>query len=187
MAALTKTRATTLGKFIALVLRHQPDIIGATLDPNGWLDTAVLLANTQQSISIAELEEVVRLDGKGRYAFNDDKTQIRAVQGHSVTVDAGERLLERHELPIELYHGTAAANIKSIMKDGLKPGSRQFVHLTADKETARTVGKRHSKAEEPIILTVLAHRATHNGFPFFMSENGVYLSKHVPAVYIDPV
>lgn len=33
------------------------------------------------------LEEIVRTDNKQRYSFNEDKTLIRANQGHSIPVD----------------------------------------------------------------------------------------------------
>lgn len=179
---LSKTRLTTLGKFIALVLRHQPDVIGAKLDINGWLSVPVLLANTKQPMEKQELEEVVQLDDKGRYAFNEDNTQIRAVQGHSVEVDAGEVLVE--VVPEYLYHGTAEFNIASIFEEGLLRQTRQFVHMSLDKETARTVGMRHSKDFEPIIVTIKASEASAAGHLFYLSENGVYLSKYVPLEYL---
>ncbi len=185
MAILSKNRATTLGKFIALVLRHQPYVIGATLDENGWLDTTALYHNTVQPISIAELHEVVRTDDKGRYAFNEDGSKLRAVQGHSVKVQAGERLLSAEETPDRLYHGTARKNMAAIEREGLVPQTRQFVHLSANEETARAVGLRHSKGQDQlVILSIAAKELVSDGKELYIAENGVYLAKEVPERYV---
>ena len=97
-----------LSKFISLVLRHKPDAAGITLDEHGWANVDELLAGVNHSgrkINMEILEEIVKTDSKQRYSFNQDKTLIRANQGHSVLVDVE---LKEQEPPEFLYHGTAA-------------------------------------------------------------------------------
>ncbi len=171
-----------LSVFISLVLRHKPDAAGITLDEHGWANVQELLDginNTKRKIDIGSLEEIVRTDNKQRYSFNEDKTLIRANQGHSIPVDVELK----EEMPSEfLYHGTADRFIKSIMEEGLKPMSRLYVHLSKDIETANKVGKRHGK---PAILKVHSGQMYREGIEFFLSENGVWLTKRVDVKYLE--
>lgn len=127
------------------------------------------------------LEEIVRTDNKQRYRFNEDKTLIRANQGHSITVDVE---LEEQEPPEFLYHGTAERFLKSIMEEGLKPMSRLYVHLSKDQETAEKVGKRHGK---PVVLKVHSGQMNRDGCSFYLSENSVWLTKRVDVKYIERI
>lgn len=115
-------------KFISLILRHKPDAIGITLDEHGWANVDELIAGIakQQHFDMAMLEEIVATDEKQRYSFNDDKTLIRANQGHSVPVDVE---LEQVSPPKHLYHGTGEKYVASIEEQGLIPKSRLYVHL----------------------------------------------------------
>ncbi len=124
------------------------------------------------------LEEIVRTDNKQRYSFNEDKTLIRANQGHSIPVDVE---LEEKQPPQYLYHGTAERFLDSIMSDGLKPMSRLYVHLSQDKETAVKVGKRHGS---PVVLKIKAEEMWKDGIKFYLSQNGVWLTKYVDNKYI---
>ena len=92
-------------RFLSLVLRHKPEAAGITLDSHGWAEVDALLAGMapRHTLTMAQLEEIVRTDDKQRYAFNDSKTKIRANQGHSVPVDVE---LTECEPPELLYHGT---------------------------------------------------------------------------------
>ena len=74
---------TGLSKFISLILRHNPQVIGIELDEHGWADVEELLAgiNKTRNITMDMLEEIVRTDEKQRYSFNEDKALIRANQG----------------------------------------------------------------------------------------------------------
>lgn len=124
------------------------------------------------------LEQIVWTDQKQRYSFNDDKTMIRANQGHSVRVDVGLKELQPPEI---LYHGTATRFLDSIMADELKPMCRMYVHLSKDIETATNVGKRHGK---PVVLEIAAGKMYKDGCKFYLSENGVWLTSHVATSYI---
>lgn len=170
-----------LGKFLSLVLRHNPAAAYIQLDSHGWVDTKELLAGcarTGMPIDQRTLERIVQKNSKQRYSFNDDHTKIRANQGHSVSVD----LDLREMVPsARLYHGTAACFLSSIRAQGIIRQSRQHVHLSADWETAWKVGSRHGK---PVILTVNALAMTRDGYRFYRSENGVWLCGHVPWRYV---
>ena len=168
-------------KFISLILRHKPETIGITLDEHGWANVDELIAGISktENFNMDMLEEIVRTDEKQRYSFNDDKTLIRANQGHSIPVDVE---LEKLEPPNYLYHGTGEKFKESIDKLGLIPKSRLYVHLSPDIETALKVGSRHGK---PIVYRVLAGDMYNDGFDFFKSVNGVWLTKEVPTKYLE--
>lgn len=166
-------------KFLSLVLRHKPEEIGLVLDGEGWAVTDELLAKAD--ISLEELKEIVTTNEKQRFAFSNDQSKIRASQGHSVSVD----LALQPALPPEiLYHGTADRNIPSILEKGLVKGSRNHVHLSANIETAITVGRRYGK---PVVLEIRARQMAAEGHEFFISENGVWLTDSVPAGFIAPL
>ena len=173
---------TELSKFIALILRHKPETIGISLDQNGWANVGELIDGINQSghsIDMETLEEIVRTDEKGRYSFNDDKTKIRANQGHSVNVDVELKEVVPPEI---LFHGTGERFSESIKSEGLKPMSRLYVHLSKDVETAVKVGKRHGK---PFVFVVKTGEMYKRGYKFWNSENGVWLTKAVPPEFLE--
>ncbi len=168
-------------KFLSLVLRHQPDLIGIVLDDAGWTDVDTLLAKARAkgtAISRDELVEIVRSSDKQRFALSADGTQIRANQGHSIEVDLK---LEPIAPPEMLLHGTVDKFLDSIRKSGLIKGSRHHVHLSADAVTASKVGERRGK---PVLLEVRAAAMAAAGHEFFRSANGVWLTDHVPPEFI---
>lgn len=175
-------KSDKLSVFISLVLRHKPEAAGICLDEHGWADVDELLKginDTGRTIDMDILEEIVRTDNKQRYSFNEDKTLIRANQGHSIPVDVE---LEEKKPPQYLFHGTAERFLDAIMAEGLKPMSRLYVHLSKNKETAVKVGKRHGK---PVVLKIRAEEMYNDGSKFYLSENGVWLTKAVDRRYID--
>ncbi len=169
-------------KFLSLVLRHQPEVIGMQLDPEGWLpvDDLIAGANAHGHLLTQELlREIVATSDKQRFAFSEDGTRIRANQGHSVeTVDLN---LSVSQPPNELYHGTVARFLDSIRSQGLIKGSRNHVHLSSDIETAMKVGGRRGK---PVVLTVHAHQMHEAYYYFFLSANGVWLTDVVPPQFL---
>ncbi len=179
MGALDK-----LSVFISLVLRHKPDAAGIQLDEHGWANVDELIegiSSTGRTIDMNILEEIVRTDNKQRYSFNEDRTLIRANQGHSIPVDVE---LEEKQPPQYLYHGTADRFLDSIIVEGLKSMSRLYVHLSKDEETAVKVGKRHGK---PVVLRIKAEEMWKKGIKFYLSQNGVWLTKYVDKKYIETV
>jgi len=172
---------TEKSKFLSLILRHKPEAIGISLDRHGWADVNELIDGMNKhatSMNMSMLEEIVRTDSKQRYSFNEDKTKIRANQGHSIKVDVE---LEEKEPPSILYHGTATRFLGNITKQGLLPMSRLYVHLSKDMETATKVGIRHGS---PVILEVDAEKMYKDGYKFYLSDNGVWLTEKVPPQYL---
>lgn len=169
-----------LSKFLSYVLRHRPEKIGITLDKNGWTDTSTLIekAKTEVEFTLEELKEVVKNCDKQRFALSEDGTQIRANQGHSIKVDI---TFKEITAPPVLYHGTVKEAIEGIKDKGLRPMKRHHVHLSKDEATANIVGSRRGKA---IILKIDAMKMQDEGFKFYISDNGVYLTDIVPKKYI---
>jgi len=178
---LSEKETTKISKFLSLVLRHKPETIGITLNENGWADVNLLLENlTIAGLHVNRdiLNHIVATNPKKRFAFNEASDKIRASQGHSLDIELG---YEPATPPDILYHGTAVQNTDSIMATGLEKRNRQHVHLSKDATTAQMVGQRHGK---PIIFEVLSVQMHNDGFTFYLSENGVWLTDNVPAKYI---
>lgn len=169
-----------LGRFLSLVLRHNPDAAGVSLDEHGWADVQELLTGVRRSgrqITMEMLERIVQENNKQRYSFNADHTKIRANQGHSLQVDVE---LTAMRPPHYLYHGTAAKFLAAIQQEGIKKMSRQYVHLSGDFQTAMEVGRRHGS---PVVITINAEAMVHDGITFYLSENGVWLCEYVAPEY----
>jgi putative RNA 2'-phosphotransferase len=169
-----------VSKFLSYVLRHRPDAIGLALDTEGWASISELIdkAKSQMTLTDDLIQEVVSTNDKQRFSISDDGRRIRASQGHSVDVDLG---LEPLQPPRFLYHGTAERFLPSIIKEGLRAGQRQYVHLSVDIETAITVGKRYGR---PVVLEVASEEMHSNGLDFYRSGNGVWLTHHVPVKFL---
>jgi putative RNA 2'-phosphotransferase len=171
-----------ISKFLSLVLRHEPEKIGIVLDEHGWTDCHELIqaaARHRVRFDRATLLEIVRTNDKQRFALSEDGTRIRANQGHSVKVDLA---LTPQQPPETLYHGTVEKFIDAIRSTGLQKGERHHVHLSPDLITATKVGQRRGK---PVILTIRAAAMTDAGHPFFISDNGVWLTDTVPPEFIE--
>jgi putative RNA 2'-phosphotransferase len=167
-------------KFISLVLRHQPEVIGLPLDSEGWaeIDALIQLSQTHHPLTRALIDEVVATNNKQRFAISDDGRRIRARQGHSIEVELG---LAAIDPPEYLFHGTAMHSVATIRREGLSKRSRQHVHLSAEADTATRVGSRHGRPE---VLRIRAAEMIAAGHAFFRSENGVWLTDAVPAEFI---
>ncbi|MGY2083620.1 RNA 2'-phosphotransferase [Blastococcus sp. SYSU DS0539] len=165
-----------MSKRLSFVLRHRPDSVGLTLDAAGWADVDQLLAALR--ITREQLEHVVAANDKRRFAFDDTGSRIRASQGHSVVVDLGYR---PERPPAELFHGTVERFLPAILAEGLRPGRRHAVHLSADVATARAVGGRRGR---PVVLRVDAGAMAAGGAVFSRSANGVWLVDAVPPRFL---
>ncbi|MBO5638182.1 MAG: RNA 2'-phosphotransferase [Acidaminococcaceae bacterium] len=168
-------------RFISMILRHKPGVIGITLDEHGWANVSELVegVNKVHPLDMETLEEIVRTNEKQRFSFNEDKTKIRANQGHTIPVDVE---LEEKDPPEVLYHGTGEKYVESIDSTGLEPRQRLYVHLSTDKEIATKVGQRHGK---PVVYRVNSGLMAKNGYVFYLSVNGVWLTKAVPVQYLE--
>lgn len=172
-----------ISKYIALILRHKPETIGITLDEHGWANVSELIEGIAKDhdFNMDMLEEIVRTDNKQRYSFNEDHTLIRANQGHSIPVDVE---LEEVVPPEILFHGTGEKFVSSIDEQGLIPKSRLYVHISEDIDTATKVGSRHGK---PVIYKIKSGEMNRDGFIFYRSVNGVWLTKAVPVKYLEKI
>ena len=172
-----KMSLTSTSKFVSLILRHKPETIGIQLDEHGWANVDELIAGISKTCEFNReiLEEIVRTDNKQRFTFNEDKTKIRANQGHSIPVDVE---LPAAIPPETLWHGKYVA---SIDQQGLIPKGRLYVHLSSDAATATKVGSRHGK---PVLYIVKTKDMYDDGYSFFLSKNGAWLTKEVPVKYL---
>jgi putative RNA 2'-phosphotransferase len=174
-------RLITVSKFLSKYLRHDPAALGLTLEPGGWVlvnDVLAGAAKLRFAISREELQQVVAENDKQRFSLDESGAKIRANQGHSTEVDLQ---LAEAQPPPELFHGTVSKFLDAIMADGLKKMNRHDVHLSKDVETATKVGQRRGK---PVILIVDSARMAADGYKFRLSENGVWLTDHVPVKYL---
>ena len=169
-----------LSKKMSYLLRHSTE--PRYVDEYGWADIVDIikeLRKREPKFNLSTLEQIVTEDEKGRYSFDDSHTRIRANQGHSIPNIHVE--MSQPEPPELLYHGTATRFLDSIMNEGLKPMSRQFVHISPDYETAVKVGSRHGK---PVVLEFRARDSVADGNELYLSANGVWQAKFVPAKYL---
>ncbi len=169
------------GRYISYLLRHHPEEANLTLDEHGWAEVSALIeavAKTYAGFDRTTLDEIVATNNKQRYSYSEDKTLIRANQGHSIPVDVE---LPETVPPEFLWHGTGEKFVESINKTGLIPKSRLYVHLSKDIETAVQVGSRHGK---PFIYRVKTGEMSRDGYTFYLSVNGVWLTKEVPPKYL---
>jgi len=176
-----ESKLVRISKFLSLVLRHRPETIGISLDTEGWADVEELVKKAFEAGVILDrpiLRQVVEHGEKKRFSFNDDGTKIRANYGHSIPIVLKD---ESAEPPEFLYHGTAMQFLESVRYEGLKPGTRQYVHLVDDEQKAIEVGRRHG---EPVLITIQARLMHEKGFEFFKMESGIWLTKNVPTAYM---
>lgn len=165
-----------------MILRHKLETIDLKLDENGWASVRELFEKSAKSGNVftrAEFETIVETNDKKRFIFDAGGEKLRANQGRSIKVEIG---FEEKIPPETLYHGTAEKNVKAILQNGLQKMRRHHVHLSADTETAQTVGKRYGK---PVIFKVDTSKMLKANFAFFVSANGVWLVDSVPPEFLE--
>lgn len=173
---------TDISKFLSYILRHQPEAIGLFLDKEGWAvinDLILLSIKKGYTLDNNLIRNIVNSSDKKRFTISEDGLRIRASQGHStqhVNIDYKEKVP-----PCLLYHGTATRFIPTIREQGLLPLSRQYVHLSSDKDTAIQVGQRYGK---PVLLKIKALNMYEQNFKFYQAENNVWLTEQVPYQFI---
>jgi len=178
----TRPELDKTSKFLSYVLRHKPDAIGIHLDTEGWAAIDELISGAAQAgkaFTPSLIAAVVADNDKQRFELSPDGQRIRALQGHSTSLV--QREMVEKQPPPYLYHGTATRFLASIRKQGLLPGQRHYVHLSADEKTARAVGKRYGA---PVVLTIAAQPMQQHGLRFYQAENGVWLTLNVPVAFI---
>lgn len=167
-------------KAISYYLRHHPEKAGLKLDNEGYVDIESLLEFMK--ISREDLDRIMENNDKQRFSYDQSKTKIRDNQGHSVSVNLG---LKSSIPPLLLYHGTSKSSLERIKKEGLQKMSRQHVHLSTSKEVAMSVGLRHAKSQnQVVILEIDTTRMLVDKYQFYLSDNGVWLTDNVPPQYL---
>ena len=175
---------TKLSKEISYALRHAPWEYELELDEEGFVPVEQLIhalnesGEYKETITKDDILHIIETSEKKRHELKDGK--IRALYGHTVPSHIRKETVVPPDI---LYHGTSHKAYEIIMDSGLKPMSRQYVHLSTDIETAVRVGKRRDK--NPVILTVDAKRAYADGVVFYSSGyEKVILADFVPAEYL---
>ncbi len=175
---------TKLSKEISYVLRHAPWEYELELDEEGFVPVVQLIhalnesGEYKETITKDDILHIIKISEKKRHELKDGK--IRALYGHTVPSHIRKEPVVPPDI---LYHGTSHKAYEIIMDSGLKPMSRQYVHLSTDTDTAVRVGKRRDK--KPVILTVDAKRAYADGVVFYSSGyEKVILADFVPAKYL---
>jgi putative RNA 2'-phosphotransferase len=168
-------------KFLSYVLRHNPGALGLSLDPGGWADVETLIERAREEgrpLSQSRLRHVIEAGNQTRFALSADGPKIRANYGHSIDVDLN---LEPTPPPNRLYHGTARRVLPAIRSEGLRPQSRQYVHLSPTPEEADAVGQRHGAS---VVLPVKAPALHNAGHTLYRSTDTVWLTRHVPPSFL---
>lgn len=172
-----------LSKTVAHALRHAPWLYELELDEDGWTDVGALLISLRRhrrqwrALAEADLQRMVDAAAKRRYEMESGR--IRALYGHST---AAKIRKEPTTPPPLLYHGTAPETAVLILKQGLKPMSRQYVHLSTNTEMALEVGRR--KGSQPLVLKVQARAAHQNDIAFYKGNELVWLADYIPPEFI---
>ena len=172
---MAKNDVIKKGKHLAFLLRHDKEAFeDGRIDKHGWRKVGEL---AKLGYDRSLLNEIVATNNKQRYEYSSVGREIRARQGHSIPVDVE---LKEATPPDILYHGTATKFLESIYKKGLLPGTRLYVHLSPDEETAINVGSRHGK---PYVIKIDCQKMLADGCKFFLSNNGVWLTEKVKPEY----
>ena len=172
-----------LSKEVSYALRHAPWEYELELDENGFVPIEQLLNSLNslneygREIKKEDLEYIIDNSDKKRHEIVGDK--IRALYGHSVPIKIEKTIATP---PDVLYHGTAKRFLDSIMKEGLLPMNRQYVHLSVDTDMATLVGKRRDV--NPVILEINAKAAENDGIKFYIGNDKVWLCDKIPSKYI---
>jgi putative RNA 2'-phosphotransferase len=181
-----RRRLIKLSKFLALILRHQPQRFALELDQEGWaslpevMDILRGLPNFRWATRADVMAVVEGGTGDGKRRFQVAQNRIRARYGHSL---ARPIRYQPCTPPPLLYHGTSTDALDAIRRQGLRPMERQYVHLSPDRDTAVRVGARH--AHRPVVLTVRAAEAHAAGIQFYQADAAVYLTRRVPPQFLD--
>lgn len=177
---ISRKKLDKVSKFLSFVLRHKPEAINLKLDDQGWAEISELIekASSEMPLTVELITRIVVTNDKQRFSLSEDGQRIRANQGHSIKIDLD---LTPKTPPPVLYHGTATRFLSSILEKGLQPGQRHHVHLSTDIETATAVGQRYGK---PFVLRVASGEMYQQGFSFYLSENGVWLTESVPTEFL---
>ncbi len=183
---LTGKQRLKLSKFLSLILRHKPEVVGVELDDEGFINIDELV-NKIRSCSPSyywlkpiHIVAIAETCPKGRFEIRNGK--IRATYGHSIRVNLS--LPVDNEIKI-LYHGTTLERLNRILSEGIKSMGRMYVHLSSNLSDAIEVAKRHGS--KIVILIVNADKLRAHGIKVLRAGKSVYLVKYVPPSCIEGI
>lgn len=173
-----------LSKTVAHALRHEPWEYGLEPDSQGWVPVEELLdalrSKREAWHDLTEDDLIEMIDSSEKKRFEISQSKIRAYYGHSLS----EKIEKVAAIPPDiLYHGTNQQALPVILKEGLKPMSRQYVHLSVDRETAQQVGSRHRQSET-VIISIQALEAHQQGIAFYKGHETIWLADFIPSDFI---
>ncbi|MFQ5867446.1 MAG: RNA 2'-phosphotransferase [bacterium] len=176
---MEKRTTVELSKLISYILRHHPQKYGLSLDRYGFAklkEVVRAISQKKKWVGEEDIRRVVEESGKKRFEIRENK--IRATYGHTIEV---EQISLEVEPPEVLFHGTSRRKVEAILKDGLQPMKRQYVHLCQTEQEAYRVGRR--KDTNPVILQIRARDAFCEGIKFRRCGS-VYIAKEIPGKFI---
>lgn len=182
---MNKYNNTSMEKYLSLLLRHHPEKLNLNMSEDGWVEINEIIYNLKklknETLTIEQIKEIVNTSSKQRFdiKIENNVEYIRANQGHSININMNFKPVNP---PDVLYHGTGEKYINSIFKTGLKPKTRQYVHLSPDIKTATSVGERHGKVK---IIEINSKQMSEDGIKFYLSKNGIWLTKYIDTKYIN--
>lgn len=167
---------------MSYILRHRPDEFGLVLDEEGFvrlkeLHQAIIEEDGWPYVRMGDIQQAVCMGDRER--FEIDGKRIRASYGHSLPLKIE---YESSVPPKTLYHGTRRKAYPSILRHGLKPMGRQYVHLTTSEELAIRIG--HRRDPSPVLLTIDARKAHQEGIGFYLANELIYLVESLPVEYL---
>lgn len=174
-----------LSKFLSLILRHNPSVVGLELDPEGWVDTKQLIdainRTPNHSIDMELLQHIVAHNNKNRFGFNQDQTRIRANQGHSLDINLGYDPIQPPEY---LYHRANTQSVQKFLTHGIQSKHKKHAYMGASPQEAHKFG--HWRGQ-PVLLRIHAQRMHQDGFQFYHSQSGIWLTEKIPPKYIERI
>jgi len=166
-----------VSRYMSYLLRHNPENL--KMDSQGFVDLDQLLKKLKERFAVDKNFILEIVEKSERKRFEVVGNRIRALYGHTIPVKL--KLEEDRNVKV-LYHGTTAEAASKILKEGLKPMNRKWVHLSPTIEIAKEVGQR--RTEKPVILEINAQKARKEGIKFYKATEKVYLCKYVAPKYI---
>ena len=168
-----------LSRFLTFLLRHKPKDYPLAMDREGfapWSEVVDMVQERFYDVSEEQIRSLIDGAEKKRFEIRGDK--VRATYGHSFPIDLGAAATEP---PAELYFAAARDLAESMLRQGLEPRDRQYVHVSRTADEAESVARRHDTS--PTILVIDAQAAHAEGIRFYESRP-LYLVEKVPAKFL---
>ena len=180
---MSDKEANSLGRILALVLRHAPEKFNVEMDINGWVNARELSEAIGKQrrhyhwLRAWHFEAISNADDKGRYQVEGEN--IRATYGHSIEIELD---LPTDDIPEALYWPCEPTEAEAIVQLGITSGNRNHIHLS--KTIANALEAGHVRINRPTIIEVDTIRAIADGHTIYRAGTTVYLTDEVPPEYL---